>query len=244
MADGRITLTDVMLGVDKHGLVDRLSTESFTFLIGLILEANRLGFKNPFDLTVNQALAAGGGKSRQTMNSRRKTLAKFRLDGKALVKVKVGNHAQNTLAMYQIDYKLLCSQNGSWQGFETQPSSIIDSPLSADVQQTYSTPDGSLSILRSDQKRSEEKSKAEPEPLLPSAVDSDLSETDRFIVLLEQKFKLPSSPFHGAVENMVHKYGMEACVSAMETSKPTSNPAKVRATPCASAMQKPPAISS
>ncbi len=65
---------------------------------------------------------------------------------------------------------------------------------------------------------------AEPRELSPSADDSDqdsaLSETDQFIKLLQDKFKMPSMPVHRAVENMVHKYGMESCVAAMEASEP------------------------
>lgn len=126
MADGRITLIDVMRGIRKHGLIDRMSEECFTFLIGIILEANELGFKNPIGLTVSQALPIGGGRSRQTLNGRRKSLAKVKVDGKQLVKVKAGNKGQNSVATYEIDYISLCSYNGVWQEIDDLPSNKLD----------------------------------------------------------------------------------------------------------------------
>lgn len=151
-ADVRYTLTDVMRGIRKHGLIDRMSEECFTFLIGLILEANELGFKNPFTLTVNQALPIGGGNSRQMLSNRRKALSKVKIDGKPIIKIIAGNKGRNSAASYEIDYNLLCSYNGVWQGRTDLPSNLFDSslPISPD-----GTPDGSRTIPRSEEKREE-----------------------------------------------------------------------------------------
>ena len=222
MSEHPITLTNVMIGIRKHGLIDKMSEECFTFLIGIILEANELWFKNPIGLTVSQALAIGGGKSRQTLNGRRKSLAKIRVGGKRLVKVKSGNKGQNSVATYEIDYNLLCSYNGVWQGLEASPSNKLDnSPHTSDTRQTHvaSLPADHPKI-RSEEKRED---KTRSEPVSPSAVDPDKPEADQFISLLMLRFKLPSLPAYGMVNNMIHKYTLEACVAAMESSKPTSN---------------------
>lgn len=150
----RPTLTSVMLGIDKHGLVDRLTEQCFTFLIGLILEANRLRFKNPFDLTLNQTMAAGGGDSRQTVSRRRKQLSKYKIDGKPIMTYTAGNKSRNTTATYTIDYNLLCSYNGIWQGQTDTPSQMWDRSAT----EVRREADSSATILRSDQKREEENS--------------------------------------------------------------------------------------
>ncbi len=110
----RITLMDVMLGIDKHGLICKLTEESFTFLIGIILEHNRRGFKAPFDLNNLQAMAAGGGNTPKSVRRRRDTLCKFRIDGKPLLKVVSGNYGRNTCAKYEINYESLLVYNGVW----------------------------------------------------------------------------------------------------------------------------------
>lgn len=244
MADGRITLTDVMRGIRKHGLIDRMSEECFTFLIGLILEANEIGFKNPIGLTVSQALPIGGGHNRQTLNGRRKSLAKVKIDGKHLVEIKAGNKGKNSVATYKIDYISLCSYNGVWQGIEVLPSNKLDnSPANSATRHPTSEPHLGLQLPYHPKIRSEEKREEQTPPNPPNKVttspgqenengdgvvsfsvdDSELSETDQFIKLLQEKFKLPSSPVYGMVNNMVFKYTLEACVAAMESSKPTSN---------------------
>jgi hypothetical protein len=150
----RPTLTDVMRGIRKHGLIDRMSEECFTFLIGLILEANELGFKNPFTLTVNQALPIGGGNNRQTLHGRRKSLAKVKINGRPIVKIKAGNKGRNSAASYEIDYNLLCTYNGVWQGRTDLPSNLFDSSSDGSP---YGSSYGSLTIPRSEEKREEEK---------------------------------------------------------------------------------------
>lgn len=224
MADGRITLTDVMLGIDKHGLVSKLTEESFTFLVGMILEHNKIGFAPGFDMTNPQAMAAGGGNTPKSVRRRRLTLSKFRIEGKALLKFYTGNYGKNTCAKYEINYDLLLSYNGVWTSKNGLPDQkgggggYSEGPVEGTVVGTVEAP--SL-----DQIRSEESRKNKPEQFSPSADDSEskLSEVDQFIKLLKDKHKLPSDPVYGMVNNMIHKYTLEACVAAMESSKPTSN---------------------
>ncbi len=155
MMAARYTLIDVMRGVKKHKLADKLSDGVYKFLVELILEANELGFKNPIDLTVNQAIAIGGGKNRATLYNRRKALRKILIDGKHLVKVNIGSYGQNSLASYEIDYKLLCLYNGVWQGSKRSLSNEIDEGLTKERRGLDVTLDDPLPILRSDQKREE-----------------------------------------------------------------------------------------
>lgn len=76
----------------------------------------------------------------------------------------------------------------------------------------------------SPKKQTKQKTK-QPDPFSPSAddADSERPEADQFISLLMLRFKLPTMPAYGMVNNMIHKYGMESCIAAMESSKPTSN---------------------
>ncbi len=156
MNERPFTLIDVMRGVKKHKLADKLSDGVYKFLVELILEANELGFKNPIDLTVHQALAIGGGSSRQSLYNRRSALKKIMLDGKHLVKVKAGNYGQRSLAAYEIDYELLCSYNDVWQGFKRPPSNEFDEALTEPLRSVDGERYDPLPILRSDQSREED----------------------------------------------------------------------------------------
>jgi len=156
MADVRITLTDVMLGIDKHGLVCKLSEESFTFLIGMILEHNKIGFVPGFDMTNSQAMAAGGGNTPKSVRRRRLTLSKFKINGKPLLKFTTGNYGRNTCAEYEINYESLLSYNGVWTKENSQPAQKWGSSgesggrVEGTVEGTVPGP-----ILRSDQNRGE-----------------------------------------------------------------------------------------
>jgi len=114
VADRPFTLIDVMRGIRKHGLIDKMSPQCFTFLIGLILEANELGFKNPIGMSTRQAMSIGGGTSRQTVYSRRQKLELLKIDGVPLLKCDAGSRAHNNVAKYEVNYNLLCSYNGVW----------------------------------------------------------------------------------------------------------------------------------
>lgn len=119
-------LTNVMIGLYKHDLINILSDEEWTFLTGLILYANDKGMKNPIDLSVKQAMAAGGGNNRQSVNRRRQKLSKIKIDGKPVLKVTAGKPGQNVVATYEIDYDLICSYNGIWQGEKETASQKYD----------------------------------------------------------------------------------------------------------------------
>lgn len=178
--EGRITLTDVMRGIKKHRLADRLADGVYKFLVELILEANELGFKNPIDLTVKQALAIGGGESRQSLYNRRNSLKKIMLDGKHLVKVRVGSYGQKSLATYEIDYKLLTSLNGAWQGIEPLTSNPFDESLTEPLRSLDVPLDDGLPILRSDQIRGDKK--APPNPPTKFTTTNGLEVTEEELV--------------------------------------------------------------
>ena len=156
MSDRPFTLLDVMLGIDKHDLVCKLTEEAFTFLVGIILAHNRREFDMPFDLNNTQAMAAGGGNTPKSVRRRRATLCKFRIQGKPLLKVISGNYGRNTCAKYEINYKNLLSYNGVWTGHKGLPGQIWagsgegGGPVEGAVEGTVPGP-----ILRLDQNRSD-----------------------------------------------------------------------------------------
>lgn len=194
------TLIDVMRGIKKHRLADKLDDGVYKFLIELILEANELGFKNPIDLTVNQALAIGGGKSRQSLYNRRNALKKIMLNGKHLVKVSVGSYGRRSLAAYEIDYELLCSYNGVWCGVRRQSSNVIDDSLTIPLRSLDASRYDTLPILRSEENK-EDQQKTQISPL--DALPSDDTSTGIDEAPASEK-TMELGMFMGAVE---HKYG-------------------------------------
>jgi len=122
-----MTLTDVMRGIYKHRIITKLPEELFTFLVGIIQEHNEVGFKDDFDMTNGQAMAAGGGNNRQSVKRRRDALAKFRIDGTPILVVRGGNRGKNTCCKYQIDYDLICRYNGIWSKENQVPSQKYNS---------------------------------------------------------------------------------------------------------------------
>lgn len=134
----KYTLTDIIRGIRKHGLVSRLSEEAYTFLVGLISVADDLDFKNPFTLTATQAMSSGGGNSRQAVNRRRKTLSEYKIDGKPILIFSPGNHSKNNAASYFIDYDLLCCLNGAGGMIDGHESQKCDSRDTVEIQQRYS----------------------------------------------------------------------------------------------------------
>lgn len=164
----RITLTDVMRGIHKHDLINRLTPGCFTFLVGLILAANEIGFKNPIGMSTKQATSAGGGDSRQTVYTRRKALSKIRLDGKPLITCVPGNHARNTVATYTIDYNLLCCYNGTWSTSTDVMLKNNDSGITQALLKRDRSDYSGATILRSEERREEQ-----------SAASKDLATPDK-----------------------------------------------------------------
>jgi len=156
MNDRPFTLIDVMLGIRKHGIITKLSKESFTFLIGLILEHNEVGFKDDFNLTNAQAQSIGGGNNRQSVKRRRDAIAKFEIDGENLLEFETGNFGQNTCCKYKIRYDLLCRYNQAWTDENGLPSYICDGSRDGVRNSNGTVPvTEPVTILRSEEKREE-----------------------------------------------------------------------------------------
>jgi len=113
MSDRQLSLTDVQNGMFKQSVQMKLGGSLFQFLWGLIMTANNLKprFKNPFDLTVGQAIGIGGGNSRQAVWTKQQKLKKIRIEGQWLVKIKNGNKQKNIPATYEINYNLIVPPN-------------------------------------------------------------------------------------------------------------------------------------
>jgi hypothetical protein len=155
MTERPYSLIDVQLGMSRLDLHLLLTPPCFTFFWGLIMTANKLTprFKNPFDLTVLQAQAAGGGSSRQSVWQKQQKLKKVRIDKQWLVKIKCGNYQKNVAATYEINYNLLIPETLTMPVFEIQPSKIIDGSVDAMVTDVLTDP---LTILRSEERREEQ----------------------------------------------------------------------------------------
>lgn len=148
------TLIDVENGMFDLSLHTVLTSPCFAFFWGIIQTCNRFKprFKNPFTLTVAQAMAAGGGVSRQAVWDKQQRLAKVRIGGEWLVKITPGSRKDNTAAKYKINYKLIVGETVENRPSTEQPSNIIDEQRTNNGRTT----DVPLTILRSDQKRGEE----------------------------------------------------------------------------------------
>ena len=121
------------------------------------MQANRLKprFKNPFDLTVDQAMGIGGGRTRQSVNQKQHTLNDVRIDRKALIYIKPGNKLHNTAAKYKINYKMILAASPAYSESPDRPSREIDNPLTIPLRSIEDSVDDNTPILRSDQKRSD-----------------------------------------------------------------------------------------
>lgn len=157
MSDRRITLTDVMLGVHNLGLCSKIPPAQFRFLIGLILKGNSLGFKPVMEITNGEAMAIGGGNSRQSVNRLRQSLCKFKVDDKPILKVLHGNNLKNISAKYKISYDLLWQNGSVWRGSTAYASQNNDG--SNDGSNDASDPvmmTDTVTSLRSEEKREED----------------------------------------------------------------------------------------
>ena len=162
-----LTLIGVENGMFDLSLHTVLTPPCFAFFWGIIQTCNRFKprFKNPFTLTVAQAMAAGGGVSRQAVWDKQQRLMKVRIDGVWLVKITPGSRKDNTAAKYKINYNLIVGQMLAITASTEQPSNIIDEPRTIRGRSA----DDPLTILRSDQKRGEEKDPPSP----PDVINDD-----------------------------------------------------------------------
>jgi hypothetical protein len=110
-------------------------------------------FKNPFDVTVEQAVGLGGGLSRQSINDKQQVLRRIRIEGEWLIKIKPGKKTNNTPALYEINYDLLVPQSLVMPTFGLQSSRKIDGTLDGSLDDTLDdTLDDLPSILRSEER--------------------------------------------------------------------------------------------
>ena len=187
MAGRPFTLTNVMRGIKKHNLFGLINDPGcYAFLIELILHANELGFKNPLDLTIQQALAIGGGNNRQTLYNRRRKLSKIKLDGEWLVRVSRGDRNQNQLAKYEINYQKICAYNGAGQGVTDFMSNEIDKTLDMTLDMTF---DKTFDMNLAHPKIREEKNR---EDILSSYIDSNMDNSKGDATLSEKEKKIIS----------------------------------------------------
>lgn len=122
----KITIIDIMNGIHKLGLYNKIPAPEFRFLIGLLCKANELGFKREITLSIADAMCLGGGNSRQSVNRLRTSLEQIDVEGDKLLKVTHGWHFKNVAAKYVINYELLTKQNDVWKKDAPSPSQNND----------------------------------------------------------------------------------------------------------------------
>lgn len=220
MTDQPITLTNVMIGLYKHDLINRTTEEEWTFLTGLILYANDKWFKNPIDLSVKQACGAGGGNNRQSVNRRRNALKKIKIDGHPILIVTAGKPGENRVALYEIRYDLICLYNGVRTGRNAEASQIYDGKRTEGGREADGSRDHPK--IRSDQKREDKITTTEAVVVLPSA-DEQIQETksDRLVVqgAVLNRYRsqimdrLPSDP---ATTTLLELYPVHQILEALE----------------------------
>ena len=197
MADRPFTLIDVMNGMYNLSLQTRLTPPCFRFFWGLVMKANELKprFKNPFDLTVDQAIGLGGGKTRQAVNQKQKILTNVLVDGRSLMHITPGSRKQNLAAKYQINYKLIIPQIVTINETTEQPSREFDEH---DPNMIRSRSDLDP-ILRSDQKRKEQ------------------PPVSQMIKFMQDKWPHPNPPAYAQVKRMLDKYGQTIWTDAVDS---------------------------
>jgi hypothetical protein len=214
MSDRQLSLIDVQVGMYSLSLQTRLTPPCFQFFWGLIMMANTLKprFKNPFDLTVSQAMSIGGGKSRQAVWAKQQQLKKINIDGKRLIYITAGDRLNNLLARYKINYDLIVPQSLYVPMFTEQPSKIIDEPVDEPV-------DDPLTILRSEERRVNNQITGN-NVTTGKEPQTKLTDVDFLIKYMKEKWKLPSDPPVSRVNDLVYKYGYTVCVDAVDNSDP------------------------
>lgn len=181
-----LTLIDVMNAVYAHSLHTRMANGDFTFFFGLIMKANSLTprFKNPFDLTVAQAIDAGGGENRQAVNRKQKSLNGVKLEGKPIIVITPGSKSRYVLAKYDIRYKVLCPSMLDIIEEKGQLSRLCDTLADTVADRLCDTVvDRLASILRSDQKRSEKKQQQEDPDINANGNGENVHEDDVVVLL-------------------------------------------------------------
>lgn len=105
-----------MRGIHTLRLYSKLTGSQFSFFIGLILRANELGFRNPLELTNNEALALTSDiRTQEGLRSMRNRLAKVKVYGQWLLRVRNGNRWKKRTVSYSINYNFLMLQTKIWQ---------------------------------------------------------------------------------------------------------------------------------
>lgn len=188
----KITLTNVMLGVHRLSLYNKLPSAQFRFFMGLLFKANDLGFKKTIELNISDAMGVGGGNSRQSVNQLRQGLCEFRVNGDPILEVEHGSNFKNISAKYEINYSLLIQNGSPWN--ESVPSPSRDASKKNDGDGTVSMTDV-LTSPRSDQKR---------------------GETSSLVKLMQEKWPHPNPPSGVTVGRMIDKFGLSVCVDAMD----------------------------
>jgi len=144
-------IIDIIKGIHALQLYIRIPNSAFTFFIGLICKANELGFKEEISLTTQQAMALGGGNSRQTVNNNRKILSNTKIDKQALLKVQHGSNIKNYAAKYKINYEILVKYGTLWTLENNGVGDIASNEIDGRYTQGIRKPDASLTFHRSEE---------------------------------------------------------------------------------------------
>jgi len=175
MSDRNLSLTDVMLGVYNLGLCSKIPAAQFKFLIGLILKGNSLGFKPVMEITNGEAMAIGGGNSRQSVNRLRQKLCEFTIDDKPILDVVHGEHLKNVSAKYEVNYDLLAGNGSMWRKPKPLASQNCDASVDGyddgNEKTRHKKVTDAVTTPRSDQKRSDQKEERPKKAYLKTGVD-------------------------------------------------------------------------
>lgn len=133
----RFSLIDIMRGVHALGLYTKLPDAQFKFFIGLILKCNELAFKSPIELTNIDASALGGGETKQSLHSRRSSLAKQRVYGNWLMRFTPGDRWSKRSSSYRINLEFLSAEGKAWERLRESWSTQLAQEVAQDFAQEY-----------------------------------------------------------------------------------------------------------
>lgn len=197
MADRSFTLIDVMNGMYNMSLQTRLTPPCFRFFWGLIMKANELKprFKNPFNLTVEQAMALGGGKTRQAVNQKQKILNALSIERHSLMHITPGSRKNNIAAQYRINYKLIIPDNVTVSSLKEESSMFVD--------------EHDPNMIRS---------RSDLDPFLRSEeIRKDQSPIHEMIKFMQDKWPHPNPPAYAQVKRMLDKYEQSIWTDAVDS---------------------------